>query len=136
MLPDGFFHQRRFDMANAEPTERLLLDPQVREIIVSLGHDYWVKRGELPLQHGATSVTSVDCLAGRGLRGDRYARKRSEHKAQVTFIAWHSIQEVRSRFNLPDLPATVFRRNAADSFEFGEIGRQIEAGEHQNPNDV
>lgn len=98
-------------MANSEPNEPLFLDPQVMEIIISPGHDYWVKRGEPPLQHGTTSVATVDCLAGRGLRGDRYAEKRHNHKGQVTFISWHSIDEIRRRFDLPDLPATAFRRN-------------------------
>lgn len=98
-------------MANAEPNEPLLLEPQVIEIIISSGHDYWVKRGELPLQHGAASVASVDCLAGRGLRGDRYAQKRNNHKGQVTFISWQTIDQIRRRFDLPDLPTTVFRRN-------------------------
>lgn len=98
-------------MANAEPNEPLLLDPQVIEIIISPGHDYWVKRGELPLQHGATSVPSVDCLAGLGLRGDRYTQKRKNHKGQVTFISWQTIVEIRRHFDLADLPTTAFRRN-------------------------
>lgn len=98
-------------MANAEPNEPLFLAAQVIEIIISPGHDYWVKRGEPPLQHGATSVASVDCLAGLGLRGDRYAQKRQNHKGQVTFIAWQTIADIRRRFDLTDLPATVFRRN-------------------------
>ncbi len=94
-------------MANAEPNEPLFLEPQVIEIIISPGHDYWVNSGELPLQHGATSVASVDCVAGRGLRGDRYAQKSSNHKGQVTFISRQTIDEIRCRFDLPDLPTTV-----------------------------
>lgn len=98
-------------MANNAPNERDVSEPQIMEIIISPGHDYWVGKGESPLQYGATSVASVDCLAGRGLRGDRYAEKPSNHKGQVTFLSWQTIGEIRRQFDLPDLPATVFRRN-------------------------
>ncbi len=81
------------------------------EIIISPGHAYWVKRGQPALQHGAERVERVECLAGRGLRGDRYAEKRCEHKGQVTLMSSLAVDEIRQHFGLPDLPSTVFRRN-------------------------
>lgn len=98
-------------MANNAPPESQANQPRIVEIIVSPGHDYWVKRGQPPLQHGATRVARVDCMAGRGLRGDRYAEKRCGHKGQVTLMSIEAVDEVRCQFGLPDLPTTVFRRN-------------------------
>lgn len=98
-------------MANDEPIEQEFGQPRLLEIIISPGHDYWVKRGQPPLQHGATSVASVVCLAGRGLRGDRYSEKSGGHKAQVTLMSSSVVDEIRRRFDVPDLPAQVFRRN-------------------------
>lgn len=85
--------------------------PLVEAIVVSPGHDCWVKKGEPPLQHGALIVCRAELVAGRGIVGDRYAAKPRNHRAQISFIAADVVDEIRRTFNLPELPVTVFRRN-------------------------
>ncbi len=80
-------------------------------IYLSAGHDYWGKQGEGRLQHGIESVTQAECVAGAGLRGDRYFNVRPDAKGQVTFFDLAVVREVRQLFKLPKLPASVFRRN-------------------------
>lgn len=80
-------------------------------IFISPGHDYWGRQGEGRLQHGIQSVPEVECVAGRGLRGDRYFLKKPGHKGQVTFFESEVVEEIREQFKLPKLPASVFRRN-------------------------
>lgn len=80
-------------------------------IYISPGHDYWGKQGEGRLQSGITEVAEVECVAGKGLMGDRYFGYRPDFKGQVTFFEAEVVEEVRQQFKLPRLPASVFRRN-------------------------
>lgn len=80
-------------------------------IYISSGHDYWGKQGEGRMQSGIQEVSSVECVAGMGLRGDRYFNKKPDYKGQVTFFDLATVEEMRQKFKLPKLPASVFRRN-------------------------
>ncbi len=84
---------------------------ELRHIFISAGHDYWGPKGEGRMQHGVTTPTEVECVAGMGLRGDRYFGVRPGNKGQVTFFAAEVVDEVRRHFKLSRLPASVFRRN-------------------------
>lgn len=63
------------------------------------------------MQHGIQSLPEVECVAGMGLRGDRYFNVRPDARGQVTFIEAAVVEEIRRLFELPKLPASVFRRN-------------------------
>jgi hypothetical protein len=84
---------------------------ELRHIFISAGHDYWGPQGEGRMQHGMTSPAEIECVAGQGLRGDRYFGHRPDNKGQVTFFAAEVVEEVRRLFQLARLPASVFRRN-------------------------
>lgn len=84
---------------------------ELLQIFISPGHDYWGRQGEGRLQHGIQSVPEVECVAGMGLRGDRYFDVRPDYKGQVTFFDADVVAEIRATFRLPKLPASVFRRN-------------------------
>ncbi len=86
-------------------------DAELVHIYTSPGHDYWGRRGEGRLQNGIRSLESVECVAGKGLVGDRYFGYREDFKGQVTFFDQATVEGVRERFKLPKLPASVFRRN-------------------------
>ncbi len=80
-------------------------------IFTSPGHDYWGRKGEGRLQNGTREQESVECVAGKGLVGDRYFGYREDFKGQVTFFDLATVEAIRAKFNLPKLPASVFRRN-------------------------
>lgn len=84
---------------------------RVVEIYISAGHDYWIKRGDEPLTHGISKVSRVECVAGRGLRGDRYFGGKLNQKNQVTLMSRQAVEEIRAEFGLPELSASIFRRN-------------------------
>ena len=80
-------------------------------IYISPGHDYWTKHGQGRLQHGIRSVAEAHAVADMGLEGDRYFGEKPGGKAQITFLDAAVVDEVRRRFRLKLLPASVFRRN-------------------------
>lgn len=86
-------------------------DARLLHIYISSGHDYWGKQGQGRFQSGITEVAEVECVAGQGLRGDRYFGFRPDFKGQVTFFDIAVVEEVRHHFKLARLPASVFRRN-------------------------
>jgi MOSC domain-containing protein YiiM len=86
-------------------------DSILRHIYISTGHDYWGRQGEGRLQNGILEVAEIECVAGKGLRGDRYFGHRPNYKGQVTFFDLKTVEDVRQLFKLPKLPALVFRRN-------------------------
>ena len=57
-------------MANRGPIQMIFIETLVVDIVISAGHDYWVKKGELTMQHGAQTVKRTEFIAGRGIRGD------------------------------------------------------------------
>lgn len=84
---------------------------QLHQIVISTGHDYWVRKGEPTLQHGTQSPEEVVGEAGRGIVGDRYYHGKANRKGQVTFMTVEVVDEIQRRFDLPGLDATLFRRN-------------------------
>jgi hypothetical protein len=88
-----------------------VLQGALRHIYISAGHDYWGRQGEGRLQNGISDVEEVECVAGMGLRGDRYFGYRQDYKGQVTFFDAAVVEEIRALFKVPKLPASVFRRN-------------------------
>ncbi len=84
---------------------------ELAAIYISPGHDYWGKQGEGRLQHGIQSLSEVECVAGKGLVGDRYFDYKTDYKGQVTFFSAEIVDQVREHFKLRNLPSSVFRRN-------------------------
>lgn len=81
------------------------------KIYISSGHDYWGRQGDGRMQSGIKEMQTVECVAGMGLRGDRYFGFRPDFKGQVTFFDADVVEKIRQTFKLPKLPASVFRRN-------------------------
>lgn len=84
---------------------------ELLEIWISTGNDFRGRHGQERLEHGIQCLPEVECVAGMGLRGDRYFGYQPEFKGQVTFLDAGLVQAVRDRFARPDLSGSVFRRN-------------------------
>lgn len=84
---------------------------ELLEIWISPGHDFRGHFGGPRGDHGIESAPEVECVAGMGLRGDRYFGHKEDFKGQVTFFDAAAIQAARDHFAMPDLSGAVFRRN-------------------------
>lgn len=80
-------------------------------IWISEGNDFRGRHEKGRLDHGITGVREVECVAGMGLRGDRYFGFKPDFKGQVTFFDAAAVDAVQEQFSLPDLPSSTFRRN-------------------------
>ena len=84
---------------------------ELLEIWISPGNDFRGHHGMGRGDHGIQSVAEVECVAGMGLRGDRYFGYKPDFKGQVTFFDAGAVDAVREHFARPDLSSSVFRRN-------------------------
>ena len=85
----------------------------IERLFISPGHNFYGLFGHGALEHPTISVESVECVAGRGLRGDRFFDYKPDYKGQSTFVARETLEEVWHDLEIPrdrrDLAAT--RRN-------------------------
>lgn len=84
---------------------------KIRHIYISPGHNFRGHYGGPPGNHPLHEVEQVECVAGKGLMGDRYFDEKPDYKGQVTFFAWEVHREMCAQFQRPDLPPWVYRRN-------------------------
>lgn len=86
-------------------------DVEIMAIWLSPGHDFRGRHGLGRLAHDVESVAEADCVAGRGIVGDRYFDYKEDYKGQVTLFDWAVAEGLQKALNLPELDAAAFRRN-------------------------
>lgn len=91
---------------------------RIEHLFLSPGHNYFGHNGLPPDEHPMLAVPEVECVAGRGLRGDRFFDYKPDYKGQVTFFAAEVYDDLCATL-LPSLfptddtppPPSAFRRN-------------------------
>ncbi len=58
----------------------------VERICISPGHNFFGRAKGEPGSYSTVEVQEVECVAGRGLRGDRFFDFKPDYKGQVTFF--------------------------------------------------
>lgn len=89
---------------------------EVVRIFLSAGHNYFGHHGRPPGTNPSISVDEVECVAGKGLVGDRFFDFKPErfpegYAGQVTFFAWETFEDVARQFGVTDKGPDAFRRN-------------------------
>ena len=83
----------------------------IAAIYISPGHNFFGHHEQPPGDHPHIAVTEVECVAGRGLRGDRFFDFKENYKGQVTFFAAETHEALCAQLGIHDRDAGVFRRN-------------------------
>ena len=84
---------------------------QVRHLFISPGHNYVGHHGQPPDTHPILEVDAVECVAGRGIRGDRFFDYKPDYKGQITFFAWEVLEALHHDLQLPEIQPAATRRN-------------------------
>lgn len=56
-------------------------------------------------------VAAVECVAGKGLRGDRFFDYKADYKGQATLFSWETVVALQRELGRPEIDPSVFRRN-------------------------
>ena len=82
--------------------EHLFITPQ---------HNFVGHHGMEPGTEPMVEVDEIECVTGRGVRGDRYFDHKPDYKGQITFFSMEIYEDLMARLGISDREPTVFRRN-------------------------
>jgi hypothetical protein len=91
--------------------KRVPSDIEVVHIFISPGHNFFGHHGLPPGGHPTIEVNEIECVAGRGIRGDRFFDFKRNYKGQITFFAEEVYRELEAQFAVCDRGPGAFRRN-------------------------
>lgn len=112
---------------SAEKQNRLSL-PAIRHLYISPGHNFFGHHGQPAGKSPLFEVAELECVAGRGIRGDRFFDYRENYKGQITFFAFEVYEALCNALRTFDWPPSVFRRNVVtDGLDLNAlIGEEFE----------
>lgn len=84
---------------------------KVTGLYISPGHNFFGHFGKKPSKHPTLEVPEVECVAGQGLRGDRFFGFKEDYKGQITFFDFEVYEALCRSFEIWNKPCSVFRRN-------------------------
>jgi MOSC domain-containing protein YiiM len=84
---------------------------ELLHLYISPGHNFRGHHGGPAGEHPVFEVPEIQCVAGRGIRGDRYFDHATDFKGQITFFQDEVYQSLCEQFDVHDKPPSVFRRN-------------------------
>jgi MOSC domain-containing protein YiiM len=85
---------------------------RIEHLYVAAGHRFFGRHGKEPLEFPVAEVAEAECVAGRGIRGDRFFDHPPDHKGQITFFAMEVYDAMCRELGIFDKPPSVLRRNA------------------------
>jgi MOSC domain-containing protein YiiM len=83
----------------------------IARIYLSPGHNFFGRYGLEPGTHPTISVPEAECVAGQGLKGDRFFHYKDHYQGQITFFAWETYAALCEQLGVTDKDPGVFRRN-------------------------
>jgi MOSC domain-containing protein YiiM len=80
-------------------------------LYISPEHNFYGHHGQPAGEAPMIEAKSVECVAGKGLVGDRFFGYKEDYKGQVTFFAHEVYERMCEQFQLVGVSPSVFRRN-------------------------
>lgn len=87
------------------------ISARVEQLFISPGHNFFGHHGQPPGENSIIAVDQIECVAGRGIRGDRFFDFRPDYKGQITFFSMEVLEALRKELNLTSASAGATRRN-------------------------
>lgn len=84
---------------------------KIAALHLSPGHNFFGHHGKPPDEHPMRSVATVECITGRGLRGDRFWDHKPDNPGQITFFAEEVHHALLRELGPPPCPPGAYRRN-------------------------
>lgn len=83
----------------------------VRHLFISPGHNFFGHHGQAAGTNPLQEVDEIECVAGRGIRGDRFFDYRENYQGQITFFAREVFEDVCRALGADSKSPSVTRRN-------------------------
>ena len=85
---------------------------RLEHLFISPGHNFYAHHGQPAGDHPILAVEQIECVAGRGIRGDRFFDYKPDYKGQITFFAMEVLDALRRELDLSEVRPEFTRRNA------------------------
>jgi MOSC domain-containing protein YiiM len=85
--------------------------PEILHLYISPGHNFFGHHGREPDEHLAIEVPSIECVAGHGIRGDRFFDYKENYKGQITFFALEVFEALCTAIKVQNCSPAFVRRN-------------------------
>ncbi|HEY5552389.1 MAG TPA: MOSC domain-containing protein [Opitutaceae bacterium] len=84
---------------------------KIRHIYISPGHNFFGHHGMPAGENTIAEVDSVECVAGRGIAGDRFLDHAENYKGQITLFSLETFEAMRRELGAPEAQPSDMRRN-------------------------
>ena len=84
---------------------------QVLNIWISPDHDFRGQHGKGRKGVDMVPVESITCVAGKGIKGDRYFGHKEDYKGQITLFSEDVARDLESDLEIASLDRSAMRRN-------------------------
>jgi MOSC domain-containing protein YiiM len=84
---------------------------RVTRLFISPEHNFFGHHEQPPGTSPVIEVDEVECMAGKGLKGDRFCGWKEDYKGQVTFFSEEVWEQLCGSLQVADKGPEVFRRN-------------------------
>jgi MOSC domain-containing protein YiiM len=87
--------------------------PQIEivHLFTSPAHNFFGHHGEPAGEYPTVEANEIHCIAGRGIKGDRFFDFKENYRGQITFFAYEIYELLCRDCDVHDVPPSVFRRN-------------------------
>jgi len=83
----------------------------IEHLCLSPGHNYFGHFGGSAGQNPTIEVDVLECVAGRGIRGDRFFDHKPDYEGQITFFTMEAFEALRQAVGAPEAQPVQVRRN-------------------------
>jgi len=83
----------------------------ISRIYISPDHNFYGHHGLPPGEAPSLAVQEAECVAGRGIRGDRFFDYMEDYKGQITFFSEEVFEGLCERLQIQSKPIAETRRN-------------------------
>ena len=84
---------------------------RIARIFISPGHNFFGHHDQPAGTHPTVELLEVECVAGKGLMGDRFFAYKDDFKGQATFFSWDVFEDVCCALSVTGKSPGVTRRN-------------------------
>jgi MOSC domain-containing protein YiiM len=84
---------------------------EICHMFISRGDTFVGHHGREPDTHPMIEISEIECVAERGIRGDRYFDFKDDYKGQITFFSVEVFDGLCSAMQIHDCSPALARRN-------------------------
>ena len=84
---------------------------EICHLFISPGHNFVGHHGREPDTYTMIETSEMECVAGRGIRGDRYFDFKDDYKGQITFFSLDVFDELCGALQIQPCSPSAARRN-------------------------